>query len=105
MIRKVIDDYLFKIVLFRVSVCSSTWDVDSLLYGGLLGLLGLEPFSNGPVYPGALVFGACCWGNLSNGLELVDEGFFDLVLTGRINGGLLGVVSTVGFLLLEPARF
>lgn len=92
-------------MLFTVSVCSSTWDVDSLLYGGLLSLLGLEPFGNGPVYPGALVFGACCWGNLSNGLELVDEGFFGLVLTGRINGGLLGVVSTVGFLLLEPARF
>ena len=78
--------------------------MDSLLYGGLLGLLGLEPFNNGPVYPGALVFGACCCGNLSNGLELVDEGFFGLVLTGRTNDGLPGVDSIIGFLLLEPAK-
>lgn len=91
-------------LLLVFSVRSSTWDVDSLLKGGLLGLLGLGPFSNGPVYPGALVFGACCWGNLSNGLGFEEEGFFGLVLMGRVKVGLLGVLSTTGFLLLDPTE-
>lgn len=68
-------------------------------------LFGLD-FNKDPVYPGALVFGACCWGNLSNGLELVAEGFlFCLVLTGSVNDvGRLGEVSIPGFLLLETTK-
>lgn len=69
-------------------------------------LFGLD-FNKGPVYPGALVFGACCWGNLSNGLELVAEGFlFCLVLTGSVNDvGRLGAVSMLpGFLLFETRK-
>lgn len=79
--------------------------MDSLLYGGLLGLFGLDPFNNGPVYPGALVFGACCCGNLlSKGLVLEGEGFFGLGLMGRVMDGRLGVDSIDGFLLLDPAQ-
>lgn len=50
------------------------------------------------------MLGACCCGNLSNGLR-IDAGFFSLVLVGRVKLGLaVGVMSNIGFLLLDTEK-